>query len=361
MARVVLRVPAVVSAASVTIPGSCRADEPDPDPSNNTREKLFPFNQVAAPFDLAAQVTITSVPTSATNGGGAAFLMLMNNGQHIAEDVSIRLTAPLASQSFVGLTADRPGDTVFPPNGETAGWSAKAPLLRPGESAGFELTFLDTSETARKNYLVATTFRPGGFGTLSLPDSDPSNDQAAAHYAIGGNARIEGSVYIDTNGNGTKDPGETGAANADVTHTDSTRKQITVKTNASANFAVEDVFPGDGMVSVNLIQQGMMAYANFGKPVQTTPGGTITVVIPLSPVAPPATPGEVTRLFTTGTEGGVTQHWMSFHPDWTPEVSENLSDWKVRPGLRSPVLLNPDYRGALPQPPALYFRARRNF
>jgi len=120
---------------------------------------------------------------------------------------------------------------------------------------------LDLNETVTVVFVAVTT--------TSLPAGIPSvnNVSAIATKIIGGHtqtftatgveyvdilapAEVYGHLYLDTNGNGSQDPGEPDLPNVDVIVTDDNGDSFTVTTDANGDWSI-DVIPGNTTANVD--------------------------------------------------------------------------------------------------------------
>lgn len=124
------------------------------------------------------------------------------------------------------------GDNLTPDGGSISPQDNPLPATDSGEV--YTITILNPPAGQ-----VNTADPDGGlphFSQLALPTGGGNLDQDFGYSAQG---TITGHLYIDSNGNGTQDPGEPNLANVNVVITDSNGVQHVVATDGSGNYSAQ--------------------------------------------------------------------------------------------------------------------------
>jgi uncharacterized repeat protein (TIGR01451 family) len=176
-------------------------NEPDPDPDNNTDDEETTVNPVV---DLA--ITKTDNVDSVMPGDSFVYTLLVtNNGPSSATDVAVSDLLP-ADISFVSGTTSQ--GSVTESNGAV---TASLDDLANGESATVTLTV--TVGTAASGTLTNTA---SVVATEDETDTSNNSDSESTPVIPPALSTLAGVVYIDSNGNGQFDSGDTGLSGVPV-------------------------------------------------------------------------------------------------------------------------------------------------
>ncbi|MDP2351210.1 MAG: SdrD B-like domain-containing protein, partial [Pseudomonadota bacterium] len=211
--------------------GGAYANTAEVTAANETDSDSTPNNQNASEDD---QKTVTPVPLAGLSG--KVYLDRNDNGSVDADEtgfpgVTIRLSGKDDLGDSVDLTVLTDADGIF-----------RFADLRPSDSNGYTLT-----ETQPSSYLDGreSVGVVGGVVSGTAPntgfDDTPANNritgihlgagQSGSDYLFGERgARLNGYVYVDVNGNGGKDAGETGLTGIPVTLSGTTADGVNICT-----------------------------------------------------------------------------------------------------------------------------------
>ena len=269
-ASVTMTVIATVAATvrtSLSNTATVTATETEVNTANNTATTT---TAVSASIDLAIAKTDSADPAGA--GGSLSYtIVVTNNGPSTANNVVVTDVLP------TGLTftsGNATSGTVTNNSGTVTGTIAS---IAPGGSVTLTIVTAVSSSATGSLSNTATV-------TATETDSNTANNSVTQSTTIALLGSISGTSYVDADGDGTLDTGETGLAGVTITLTgtdmNGTAVNRTATTNASGAYSFASVVPG----TYSLTQTQPAGYfgstANVGTPAGGTAGSnTITSIV----------------------------------------------------------------------------------
>ncbi len=261
--------------------------DPDSQPNNGTTNGQDDTSSVVTtPIPVAdLQITKTDgITAPATINAGAVntyTIVVTNAGPSNVIGAGVTDTLPNAFYAATGrqwrcVQAAAAGGATCPAGttGFQTGDLATNADLAANSSLTFEVrgTLLNPINGTISN--TATVAVPAG-----VVDPTPSNNDATDTTPIAPGDVI-GVVFVDTNGNGSQDPGELGIPNIDVVLTDVNGVTRTVQTNATGNYTFLNIPAGAATVDVittdpDFPAQHVQTAGTDPSPVNVVSGGTV--------------------------------------------------------------------------------------
>ena len=177
------------------------------------------------------QIVTFDVLVDNTGSGAASNVIVSDPFPANASYVPGSMSWSLNSMPFVPLTDANDGDEGGGADGRALADRIEFRLAGLGASQNAVIRFQVTVDpgTADQYLNNQATF---------ASDETPSTDTNLVQVPIIGDADVTGHVFLDSNGNGSQDPGEPNLANIDVVVTDATGAVQTVTTDSSGNYLV---------------------------------------------------------------------------------------------------------------------------